>query len=354
MKRKANIGVIADTHGLIRHELVDQFKGVDCIVHAGDVGSQEVLDALREIAPVNAVRGNADKGVLAKNLPKFEMFEIVGHVVYVIHDLKDIDLDPVAAGIAVIISGHTHQADISQKKGIYYLNPGSAGPRRFKLPISAAKLEVMAPPGRIHAEPLDMKFIIKAIWKEKFRLVVHFDNGITKTVNLDSDAAYPVFKGKLELEYLKQFSIAPLNGSLTWPNGERYTAQQLYEIGLRCRMDFDEPAVEWYLSCFDEHLGGAEIIFAKSCQLKKDYYRIPLFILFSQNSSLYKVEDEIIDWCDPTCGAGWENIRKNINRKELLYDVEHNGLGMIEGVDSFAEELRQFLNSKDFPNETME
>ena len=354
MKRIANIGVISDTHGLIRPELFGQFKGVDCIVHAGDVGSQKVLDALREIAPVYAVRGNADKGALAKKLPKFEMFEIVGRVVYVIHDLKDIDLAPVAAGIAVIISGHTHLADFSQKKGIYYLNPGSAGPRRFQLPISAAKLEVMAPPGRIHAEPLDMKFKKKAEWKDTFRLVIHFDNGINKTVNLGSLGDYSVFKGVPDLEYFKQFSIAPLNGSLIWPNGERYTAQRLYEIGIRCQMDFDDHSVEWYLSCFDEYLGGAEILFAKSCQLKSDGYRIPLFILFSQNGSLYKVEDEIIDGCDPTCCLGWEDIRKKTSKKELLQAIENGGLGIIEGDDHFAEELRQFLCSKVFPNETME
>jgi len=347
MKRKVTIGVIADTHGLIRPELLDQFKGVDCIVHAGDVGSQEVLNALQEIAPVYAVRGNADKGALAKKLPKFEMFEVAGRVVYVIHDLKDIDLAPSAAGIAVIISGHTHQADFSQKKGIYYLNPGSAGPRRFKLPVSAAILEVMAPPGRIHAEPLDMKFIKRAVWKEQFRIVIHFDSGVSKTVNLDHDIRIRDYRTLQEPEYFRQFSIAPLNGSLIWPNGERYTGQRLYEIGIRCQMDFYNHPVEWYLSCFDEYLDKATILFARN--IDNDYYIIPLFILFSQNGCLYKVEDEIIDWCDPTCCMGWEDIRKKTSKKELLYDIEHNGLGIIDGVDYFAEELQQFLNGKDFP-----
>lgn len=156
MNQTATIGVIADTHGLLRPELLEQFKGVDSIVHAGDIGSPEVLAALQEIAPVYGVRGNADKGDWADSLPLFDLFEIAGHFVYLIHDLKEIDLDPVAAGIQVVISGHSHRAEVMRKKGILYLNPGSAGPRRFKLPISAALLRLECG-GNIEAELLTIQ-----------------------------------------------------------------------------------------------------------------------------------------------------------------------------------------------------
>ncbi len=337
------IGVIADTHGLIRPELLEQFKGVDCIVHAGDIGSPHVLDVLREIAPVHAVRGNADKGDWAASLPMFDLFEMAGHFIYLIHDLKTVDFDPAAAGIHVIISGHSHQPDISYKKGIFYLNPGSAGPRRFKLPVSASLLRLECG-AHINAELITMRFFIEqATWKDGYRLIVRFDNGVTKTVNLEPDEAYLNFKSLLDPEYLKQFAIDPHKGALIWPNGERYTADKLYETGIRCRIDFDEPTVEWYLSRFDDHLDGVEVLFGKSCELKSDAYTVPLFILFSQNGRLYKIVDEIIDWCDPACGAGWEQIRRETSKEELLHAIDHEGLGVIEGEDCFGTELRSFL-----------
>jgi len=138
--RIATVGVISDTHGLLRPELLELLKGVDAIIHAGDIGSPEVLDALRKIAPAHAVRGNVDTGDWAAALPLFDLFEVAGRFVYLIHDLKTIDLDPAAAGIQVVISGHSHVPGFTHKSGVLYLNPGSAGPKRFKLPISAALL----------------------------------------------------------------------------------------------------------------------------------------------------------------------------------------------------------------------
>jgi uncharacterized protein len=140
MTRTATVGVISDTHGLLRPELLELLKGVDAIIHAGDIGSPGVLEALRKIAPVHAVRGNVDTGDWAAALPLFDLFEIAGRFVYLLHDLKTMDLDPVAAGIQVVISGHSHVPGITDKSGVLYLNPGSAGPKRFKLPISAALL----------------------------------------------------------------------------------------------------------------------------------------------------------------------------------------------------------------------
>lgn len=347
MKREVTIGVIADTHGLVRPELFDQFKGVDYIVHAGDVGSQEVLDTFRKIAPVRAVRGNADKGEWAESLPLYDLFEIAGHFIYLIHDLNTIDLDPQAAGIHVVISGHSHQPGISRKKGICYLNPGSAGPRRFKLPVSAALLRLECG-AHINAKLLTMEhFIEQAVWKESYRLSVRFDNGITKTVNLESAIEF------FDQEYFRTCTIDPYKGSMIWPGGERYTADKLYEAGIRCRMDFDEPTIEWYLSCFDEHLDGAEVLFAASCVRESDHHWEPVFILISQHGRLYKVEDEIVDGCDPSYIC-WDTLCQKTCKESLLYAIEHEGLGIIEGKDQFAESLRQFLNSKDFDHETLE
>jgi putative phosphoesterase len=136
------IGVIADTHGLVRPEVVELFRGVSLIIHAGDIGTPDALSALREIAPVRAVRGNVDKWAWAEALPETEVVECNGSFIYLLHDLKTLDLDPSAAGIQVVISGHSHRPDESRKNGVLYLNPGSAGPRRFKLPITAALLRI--------------------------------------------------------------------------------------------------------------------------------------------------------------------------------------------------------------------
>jgi putative phosphoesterase len=136
------IGVISDTHGLVRPEAVKALAGVDMIIHAGDIGKPEILEALRAIAPVVAVRGNNDTGDWAHGLPETEVVE-VGHVaLYVLHDVHALDLDPGAAGFGAVISGHSHQPSMTKRHGVLFLNPGSAGPRRFKLPISLAHLSI--------------------------------------------------------------------------------------------------------------------------------------------------------------------------------------------------------------------
>jgi putative phosphoesterase len=144
------IGVISDTHGLLRPEALRALAGADLIVHAGDVGSPDVLEALRAIAPVVAVRGNNDRGPWAAALAETEVVETDGRSLYVLHDLKELDLDPRAAGFAAVIAGHSHQPRIERRDGVLYLNPGSAGPRRFRLPIAVAWLAVEA--SRLDAE----------------------------------------------------------------------------------------------------------------------------------------------------------------------------------------------------------
>ena len=136
------IGVIADTHGLLRPEVLDLFREVALIIHAGDIGTPDVLNAMREAAPVRAVRGNVDKGAWAEALPETEVVECSGSFIYLLHDLKTLDLDPNTAGMQVVISGHSHQPAVSYNNGVLYLNPGSAGPKRFKLPITAALLRI--------------------------------------------------------------------------------------------------------------------------------------------------------------------------------------------------------------------
>ena len=139
---KQVIGVISDTHGLLRPEAVEALHGVEMILHAGDVGNPEVLDALQGIAPVVAVRGNNDKGAWAEELPAWEVAEVGLVFIYMIHDVKEIDLSPAAAGFQVVVSGHSHKPSVEERKGVLYVNPGSAGPRRFKLPVSVARLTV--------------------------------------------------------------------------------------------------------------------------------------------------------------------------------------------------------------------
>ena len=141
-KTETLIGIISDTHGLLRPEAVEALRGVDLILHAGDVGSPEVLDGLKSIAPVMAVRGNNDKGAWAGELPHWEVAVLEPVYVYMIHDLKEMDLSPAAAGFQVVVSGHSHKPSVEEHKGVLYVNPGSAGPRRFTLPISIAKLIV--------------------------------------------------------------------------------------------------------------------------------------------------------------------------------------------------------------------
>lgn len=132
------IGVVSDTHGLLRPELCDALRGADHILHAGDVGDQAILDALRKIAPVTAIRGNVDVAGPCAELPKTEMVELGGRYFYLVHSLADLDVNPVAAGVHTVISGHSHRPEIAAREGVLYLNPGSAGPRRFRLPVTFA------------------------------------------------------------------------------------------------------------------------------------------------------------------------------------------------------------------------
>jgi uncharacterized protein len=148
------IGVISDTHGLLRPEALRALEGVEAILHAGDVGDAEILEALGRIAPVTAIRGNIDQTGPCAALPATEWVELGGVVFYLIHDGKELDLDPAAAGISVVVSGHSHQPRVERRKGVLYLNPGSAGPRRFRLPISLARVTVEE--GRVEAEIVEV------------------------------------------------------------------------------------------------------------------------------------------------------------------------------------------------------
>jgi putative phosphoesterase len=138
------VGVISDTHGLLRPEAVAALNGVGQIVHAGDIGNAEILTALSQIAPVTAVRGNNDREPWARQIEERAVLEIGGHRLLVLHDLKELDLDPAREGYAAVIAGHSHQPRIERRNGVLFLNPGSAGPRRFKLPISLAILKISA------------------------------------------------------------------------------------------------------------------------------------------------------------------------------------------------------------------
>lgn len=148
------IGVISDTHGLLRPQIQTQLAGCDQILHAGDIGDITVLERLQSIAPVVAVRGNMDYGAWSNALPVREMVEISGIFFYMLHDLYHLDVDPPAAGIHVIISGHTHQAKIFRKAGVLYLNPGSAGHRRRHYPVTMAMLSIEA--GRVNPRIIEI------------------------------------------------------------------------------------------------------------------------------------------------------------------------------------------------------
>lgn len=136
------VGLISDTHGLLRPEALAFLRGSDFIIHAGDIGDPGVLTALKALAPVTAVRGNNDKGPWAKAVGGTEVLEVAEALIYVIHDLAELDLDPAAAGFHVVVSGHSHKPAVETRAGVLYVNPGSAGPRRFTLPIAVAELEV--------------------------------------------------------------------------------------------------------------------------------------------------------------------------------------------------------------------
>lgn len=146
------IGIISDTHGLLRPEARERLAGVDHIIHAGDIGGPEVISGLREIAPTTAIKGNIDKGPWAEDYPHTEWLTLGGRTLYVLHNVAELDLDPAAAGIDIVVSGHSHRPRIETVGGVLYLNPGSAGPRRFTLPIALATLELTdrAPQPRLH------------------------------------------------------------------------------------------------------------------------------------------------------------------------------------------------------------
>jgi len=148
------IGVISDTHGLLRPEALTALRGCDRIIHAGDVGTAEVLDGLRMLAPTVAVRGNVDNDALGKKLPRSRVVELEGHEIYVIHILAELTADPASAGLSAVVFGHSHKPSIEDREGILYLNPGSAGPRRFRLPVTVARLSVVE--GRLQAQIVEL------------------------------------------------------------------------------------------------------------------------------------------------------------------------------------------------------
>lgn len=138
------IGVISDTHGLLRPEVAPALAGVDLILHCGDVGKFSILDELRKLAPVTAIRGNIDREGKCAQLPETEVVLAQGRYIYMLHDLKSLHLDPAAARFAAVLSGHTHVPNFYTRKGVLYFNPGSCGPRRFELPVTLGLLEVPA------------------------------------------------------------------------------------------------------------------------------------------------------------------------------------------------------------------
>ncbi|MFC0243272.1 metallophosphoesterase family protein [Rhodopseudomonas telluris] len=150
----AVIGLISDTHGLLRPEAVRRLTGVDAIVHAGDIGDPGIIEALRTLAPVTAIRGNIDRGGWARAYRETERLSVAGRTLYVLHDRKTLAIDLVAEGIDVVISGHSHVPKIETAAGVLFINPGSAGRRRFKLPITVATLEIAA--GEMRAEIHDL------------------------------------------------------------------------------------------------------------------------------------------------------------------------------------------------------
>jgi uncharacterized protein len=140
------LGLISDTHGLLRAEAFSALQGCQSIIHAGDVGDRGILDQLNTIAPVHAVRGNVDTEPWCKSLPATAVVQLAGTNIYVLHNREGLDLDPKAASFQIIVSGHTHKPHSHWRDGVLYINPGSAGPRRFSLPISLARLDLLKTP----------------------------------------------------------------------------------------------------------------------------------------------------------------------------------------------------------------
>jgi putative phosphoesterase len=146
------IGLISDTHGLLRKEALQALRESELIIHAGDVGKPEILEALRKLAPVVAVRGNVDTQEWAKALPVTTVADAGAVLIYVLHDVKDLDLNPAGAGFQIVVSGHSHKPLRMEREGVLYINPGSAGPRRFQLPVTVARLN-------LEQEPWNLEFV---------------------------------------------------------------------------------------------------------------------------------------------------------------------------------------------------
>jgi len=153
--KPVTLGVISDTHSLLRPEALEALRVSDRILHAGDIGAPEILEALAKIAPVTAVRGNVDTASWARTLPETEIVEVGGVSIYVLHDLGQLDLKPEAAGFRLVVYGHSHQPKMEEKNGVLYFNPGSAGPRRFSLPVSVGRLTITA--GKVQAQLMELE-----------------------------------------------------------------------------------------------------------------------------------------------------------------------------------------------------
>jgi putative phosphoesterase len=149
MSHAALVGLISDTHGLLRPEAVSGLSGCGLIIHAGDVGGPAILERLEALAPVVAVRGNIDTGAWASGLPETAVAEAGSFRIHVLHDVKQLAIDPAAEGFSMVVSGHSHKAGRSERDGVVYVNPGSAGPRRFRLPVTLARLDLRTSPARV-------------------------------------------------------------------------------------------------------------------------------------------------------------------------------------------------------------
>jgi len=152
LRNAKKIGLISDTHGLLRPEAIAALQGSELILHAGDVGRPEIVEELNKLAPTIAIRGNVDTAPWCSVLPATQLVELASANIYMLHNVGELDLNPAAAGIQIVLYGHSHQPTRSEKDGVLYLNPGSAGPRRFNLPISLARLD-------LGSKPWDIKFI---------------------------------------------------------------------------------------------------------------------------------------------------------------------------------------------------
>ena len=153
--KRTIVGIISDTHGLLRPEAVQALRGAQAIIHAGDVGREEILRGLKKIAPLTVIRGNIDTSAWASKLPATNALEIAGTSIYVLHNIDELDLDPAAAGFSAVIFGHSHRPLMEDRKGVLFFNPGSAGPRRFSLPISVGRLTIED--GKLTPELIELK-----------------------------------------------------------------------------------------------------------------------------------------------------------------------------------------------------